>query len=184
MTGASRERTDMAIETVPLSVDEAALRRFIEELWLPYSRTLESVVDRFALADGVDLVDEQLSFYRERLGTEGFSGWVAVDGYDGEGLAGTGGDLVGFVTTDVEPSPEPFDRPDRLVVCDLYVAEPYRGTGLADDLFDRAERRARERGCGECRLEVDEDNERAMAFYERRGFEVSRYEMVASVDGG
>lgn len=170
------------MELVALPAEETAVRRFLSELWLPYNRTLESVVEAFALAEGVDHVEAEVSFYMDNLEREGYRGWVAVEDYDGATLAATDGDLVGFVLTDVEPSPVPFDQPDRLVVCDLYVAEQYRGTGLADRLFERVKRRARERDCEQLRLEVDADNERAMAFYESWGFEIARHEMLASVE--
>ncbi len=173
----------MTVDLVSLPAEDAAVRRFLADLWLPYSRALESVVEEFALAEGVDHVEEEMSFYMDKLESESYRGWVAVEAYDGAPVAETDGDLVGFVLTDIEASPVPFDQPDRLVVCDLYVAEPYRGTGLADRLFDRVERRARERGCGEFRLEVDADNERAMAFYEKRGFSIARHELRASVEG-
>lgn len=39
------------MNVVELPADEAAVRRFVEELWLPYNRDLEATVERFALAD-------------------------------------------------------------------------------------------------------------------------------------
>lgn len=164
--------------------DERAVRRYIEELWLPYNRELEGIVDGFSLAGDVDIVAEELDHRLGRHETESYRAWVAVDGSPGEGdLAATNGDFVGFVTTDIDESPSVFDSPDRLVICDIYVAEPYRGTGLARELVERAERRARESGCPELKLEVDVENERAIAFYEGLGFEPSRHTMVASVAG-
>ncbi|GAA0720051.1 hypothetical protein GCM10009060_11430 [Halorubrum trapanicum] len=47
------------------------------------------------------------------------------------------------------------------------------------DLLERAAADARERDCGELRLDVD--NERATAFYERWGFEPYRRQMTLSV---
>lgn len=172
----------MTVDLVTLPAEEAAVRRFLAESWLPYNRELESVVEAFALAEGVDHVEAEVLFYMDNLESESYRGWVAVEGYDGAPVAETDGEFVGFVLTDVEASPVPFDQPDRLVVCDVHVAEPYRGTGLADRLFERAEERAREAGCEQFRLEVDADNERAMAFYEKRGFSVARHEMLASVE--
>ncbi|PSP48952.1 GNAT family N-acetyltransferase [Halobacteriales archaeon QH_7_69_31] len=80
------------------------------------------------------------------------------------------GDLVGYV----------FVFPERLafvwdaaVVNELYVAPAYRGTGVADDLLTAAVDVA-------CRhdlpldrllLDVDPENDRAAALYERHGFE-------------
>ncbi len=174
--------TDTDVSLVALPAEEAAVRRFLAEVWLPYNRALESTVEEFALAEGVDHVEAEVPFYLDELDGEDYRGWVAVEGYDGAPVAATDGEFVGFVLTDIEPSPVPFDRPDRLVVCDVYVTEPYRGTGLADRLFERARERARETGCEQFRLEVDADNERAMAFYERQGFRVARHEMLASVE--
>lgn len=172
------------IDIIRPPTDEAAVRSYIEDLWIPYNRDLESVVDRFALADGVDFVSEELEFWLDRLETESYRGWIAVDGSQDDGsLADADGDFAGFITTNIAESPNSFDCPDRLVICDFYVREPYRGTGLAHELFDRARIRARESECGEFRLDVDEDNERAIVFYEKLGFEISRYEMVASVEG-
>jgi len=78
-------------------------------------------------------------------------------------------ELTGLLLTSVDECPDPFDRSDRLVVGEIYVAEPYRGTGLADRLMERAAADAREQDCGELRLDVDVDNGRAMAFYENQG---------------
>ncbi|MFB6219317.1 MAG: GNAT family N-acetyltransferase [Halobacteriaceae archaeon] len=161
-----------------LPAEEDALRRFAEELWLPYHRELAATVEAHALADGVDLVAEEVAFRRERL-ESGARAWVAIE--DGGALAGDAA-LAGFVTTSVDESPPVFDRPDRLVVGDIYVREPHRGTGLADRLIDRAAERARASGCDELALDVDVDNERAIAFYEKLGFEPRRRRMVAAAE--
>lgn len=170
-----------------LPADEAVVRRYVEELWLPYNRDLEAVVDAHALADleEVDVVEEELAFRLDRLDEDGYRAWLAVDaGSDAVpvDLAAGDGDLAGFVTTEVETAPSVFDWPDRLVVGDIYVREPHRGTGLADDLLARAARRAREEGCAELRLDVDVDNDRASAFYDGHGFETHRRQLVAPVD--
>lgn len=171
------------MDVLRLPADEAAVRRYLEDLWIPYNRELESIVDSFALADDVDVVAEELEWQLDRLESESHRAWVAVDGpHDAGNLADIGGDLAGFIATDVDECPSTFDRPDRLVVCDVYVREPFRGTGLARELVDRARTRARESGCAEFELEVDVPNERAVAFYEKLGFETSRYTMVASVE--
>ena len=91
-------------------------------------------------------------------------------------------DLVGILFTSVDACPDVFDRPDRLVIGELYVAEPYRGTGLADRLLERALVDAREQDCGQLRLDVDVDNERALAFYEKCGFEPYRKQLVRSIE--
>ncbi|MDF9744249.1 GNAT family N-acetyltransferase [Natrinema salsiterrestre] len=171
-----------------LPADEAAVRRYVGDLWLPYHRELEAIVDAHALADTdtTDLLAAEVEFRLERLETNDYRTWVAVDeSCDGDsgGRPLADGELAGFVATEIDESPPVFDRPDRLVVTDIYVREPYRGTGLADDLIDRATKRAREATCTELALEVDVDNDRAIAFYEKRGFETDRRRMTMSVDG-
>jgi GNAT superfamily N-acetyltransferase len=80
------------------------------------------------------------------------------------------GDLVGYV----------FVLPERLafvwdaaVVNELYVAPAHRGTGVADDLLSAAVDVARRQDLPLDRLllDVDPDDPRAAAFYERHGFE-------------
>jgi ribosomal protein S18 acetylase RimI-like enzyme len=172
------------MDVLRLPADEAAVRRYVEDLWIPYSREREALVDDFALADDVDLVAAELEHRLARHATEHYRAWVAVDGAtDAADLADVDGEFVGFVTTDIDESPIVFDRPDRLVVGDIYVRDAYRGTGLARALIDRARRRARETGCPELALDVDVDNDRAIAFYEKLGFEPARYTMVTGATG-
>jgi GNAT superfamily N-acetyltransferase len=176
------------LEIHRLTADEDAVRRYVEELWLPYHRELETTVDAHALADDIDVVAEEVEFRLDRLESESHRAWVAVDAEETERsngervLADGDGGLSGFVTTDVDEAPTVFDRPDRLIVGDIFVREPYRGTGLAQDLIDRAAERARETGCEKLALDVDVDNERAVAFYDTLGFEPYRREMTVSVD--
>lgn len=169
------------MEIRPLAADEADVRRYVEELWLPYHRELEASVEAHALADGVDLVAEEVAFRLDLLGEAENRLWVGIDG-PGDDPATADCDLTGFVTTEVDESPVVFDRPDRLIVGDIYVREPHRGTGLARELMDRAVADAREAGCGELALDVNVDNDRAVAFYEALGFETARRRMTIDVD--
>ena len=171
------------MELHPLPADEDAVRRYVEALWLPFHRDLEATVDSHSIADDVDVVAEEVEFRLERLESDTARTWVAVEDADGDvDLAAGDGDLVGFVTTDVDEAPTVFDGPDRLVVGDIYVSESQRGTGVAGDLVGRAAERARSAGCGELTLDVDVDNERAIAFYEKLGFETRRREMTVAAD--
>ncbi|KOX94058.1 GCN5 family acetyltransferase [Haloarcula rubripromontorii] len=171
------------MDIVELPAEEAAVRRFIEALWLPYYRELEATVDAFALADDVDLVAEELPFRVDRIDSADYRTWIAVDGStDGTPLADVDGEFAGYVAAEVDETPSVFDRPDRLVICDIYVGESYRGTGLADDLIDRLRDWAHDAGCEEFSLDPHVDNDRANAFYEKHGFKRTKYQMVASVD--
>jgi GNAT superfamily N-acetyltransferase len=62
---------------------------------------------------------------------------------------------------------------DAAVVNELYVSPEYRGTGVADELIDLAYMLAREQNLPLNRLvlDVDPENDRARAFYDRHGFE-------------
>jgi ribosomal protein S18 acetylase RimI-like enzyme len=65
------------MEIVRLPTDEAALRRYVESLWLPYHRELERTVDHRALADDVDN-DRAVAFY-EGLGFETYRRRMRLD---------------------------------------------------------------------------------------------------------
>ncbi|MFB6147226.1 MAG: GNAT family N-acetyltransferase [Halobacteriaceae archaeon] len=184
----------------PLPADEKAVHRFVEALWLPYHRELDAVVERHALADDVDVVAREVEYRVDRLEGSEHRAWVAVADpraeEDGDPATGAGdptvddaplaaggpGRLAGFVTTDLDEAPTVFDRPDRVVLGDLYVRERYRGTGLARALVDRAVARASAADCGELALDVDVDNDRAIAFYESLGFEPHRQRMTVGVE--
>lgn len=176
------------MEIRSLLADEGVVRRYVEELWLPYHRELAATVDRHGLADDVALVDDELEFRLDRLQSDQYRGWIAVDVPHREGLTSTvdladgTGTLAGFITTDVEESPTVFNGLDKLLVEDIYVHEAYRGSSLASDLMDQAARYAREAGCAELTLDVDVDNERATRFYETLGFETYRRQMSIPVE--
>lgn len=148
------------------------IRAFVAELWLPYHRELQSIAERHELADDVDLVAEETAYRRDRFDEDGHRTWIAVDGDD----------FAGFLTADREGSPSVFARPDRLVVNDIFVREPYRGTGLATALLNRAADWAADRGLDELVLSVHVENDRARAFYRKHGFEPIRQRMAVPLD--
>ena len=53
---------------------------------------------------------------------------------------------------------------------DLFVIEARRRSGLGRDLVEAVKDRARERGCVRLELDVDDDNEPALALYRSLGF--------------
>jgi ribosomal protein S18 acetylase RimI-like enzyme len=187
----------MQLHRLPADPEAAALRRYVEDLWLPYNRDLEAAVEAFELVDWPDeeIVDAEIEFRRGRLDEDDYRLWVLVDEPDGSAtsdalaetaddpaLAETDGEFVGFVSASLDESSSVFDRPDRAKMCDIYLREGYRGTGLADDLVDRAAAYAREHDCSQLSLDVDVDNERALGFYEKLGFEPHRHEMTVALD--
>jgi ribosomal protein S18 acetylase RimI-like enzyme len=54
----------------------------------------------------------------------------------------------------------------------LAVAVPYRRQGIATRLVDEIERRLKAKGCVRYYLLMDADNQAALSFYQRRGWEV------------
>jgi ribosomal protein S18 acetylase RimI-like enzyme len=55
----------------------------------------------------------------------------------------------------------------------LATAEHHRGSGIGRQLVDAFDTAMRERGAPAFELSVDEDNQAAIAFYERLGFRLS-----------
>lgn len=66
----------------------------------------------------------------------------------------------------------------------LYVERPWRGTGLADVLLDRAFDWAAELGMPAVQLYVTASNTRAIRFYERQGFRPAQTIMRTLLAGG
>ncbi|RDZ89486.1 GNAT family N-acetyltransferase, partial [Haloferax sp. Atlit-6N] len=62
---------------------------------------------------------------------------------------------------------------DAAVLNEIFVAPDYRGTGVADALMNAAVESARAQDLPLDRmvLDVDRENDRAQAFYERYGFD-------------
>ncbi|WP_280588408.1 GNAT family N-acetyltransferase [Halorubrum sp. Boch-26] len=67
----------------------------------------------------------------------------------------------------------PVDDALRRYAAELWL--PYHR-----ELAERVD--AREQNCGELRLDVAVDNERALAFYEKQGFEAYRKQLTRSVE--
>jgi ribosomal protein S18 acetylase RimI-like enzyme len=174
------------MEFLLLPAEEAAVRRYVEELWLPYNRDLEAVIDAHRLAADIDIVDSEMDFRMDLVESESYQILVALDPAGDverdQDIAVADGTLVGFIATDIDEAPDVFNRPDRLLIGDFYVQEGYRGEGLAHELMEYAAERAREAGCSELTLNVDVNNKRAIRFYEKLGFETLRNQMI--VDTG
>ncbi len=125
--------------------------------------------------------DDKESRYAEKLTDdyrEGYLEWVdrcvahdersvQVAVADGDG---PDPDLTGYVF--VLPDTHAYIW-DAAVLNEIYVDESVRGTGVADELIDAAIAAVREQDLPLERLvlDVDRENERARAFYERHGFD-------------
>lgn len=160
-----------------------SMRRFVEELWLPYHHDLEAAVDSHVMAKDVD-VDEIVEFRTDYFDDPSKRLWVALDDVDDP--TGTLPELdatfAGFLSTSLNTPPSKFETPDQLHLGNFYVDPAYRGTRLADDLVARAIQHAREDGAVELALEVDVDNDRALAYYDKLGFDIARYRMRVSLE--
>jgi len=67
----------------------------------------------------------------------------------------------------------------------VYVAAPHRGTGVAADLMDGAERQVRANGHSQAWLAVVAGNARARAFYERTGWhDEGPFDYAAAAEDG
>jgi GNAT superfamily N-acetyltransferase len=84
-----------------------------------------------------------------------------------------GGAAVGFATIYWSFSTHATDRIG--VMNDLFVAEPARGTGVADALIAACADECRRRGAPELVWQTAKDNARAQAVYERVGAERSEW---------
>lgn len=162
---------------------EGPIRRYVEELWLPFNREMGKVVEAHGLSSEFD-IEAEIEWQIDRFDTPDTRLWVALDDVDDSTapLEEIDATFAGFISVSLDTSPSSFDWPDRLVIGDFYVAELYRGERLADQLVGRALQFAREDGCEQLALEVDVDNERALAYYEKLGFEVGKYRMRVPVE--
>ena len=163
--------------------EEGSMRRFEEELWLPYQHDLEESIEDHVMAKEID-VDEIVEFHTDWFDDPTRYLWVALDDIeDPTGpLADIDATFAGFLTTSLQTSPSKFETADTLLLGNIYVDPEYRGTDLADDLIARGVQHAREDGAEELSLEVDVDNERSLAYCEKLGFDVSKYKMRVPVE--
>ncbi|ERG97524.1 MAG: acetyltransferase [Haloquadratum sp. J07HQX50] len=163
--------------------DKAQVDRYITELWIPYNRELGEIVETEGLSDTSDLENE-VEWQVEKFEEPTNRLWVALDDLTEPAapIETAEATFAGFIRISVEPTPDAFAWPDRLVISDLYVTPEYRGGDLADRLITRAAQVAREDGCSELALTVDVDNKRALSYYKKLGFDVAQHRMRVSVE--
>ena len=141
----------------------------------------------FELGIGADTGGEEKgAVYEEKLTAEYRERWlawvdrcvdedpdsvlVAVADGDSASADEQAGDVVGYAF--VLPESLAFVW-DAAILNEIFVAPDYRGTGVADALMNAAVESARAQDLPLDRmvLDVDRENDRAQAFYERYGFE-------------
>lgn len=85
-------------------------------------------------------------------------------------IAEADGQVIGYAQVRWAEAPECVSGEDVVELRRFYVDRPFHGRGIAAPLMDAAERAARELGGRRLWLGVFQHNERAIAFYTRRGF--------------
>lgn len=159
------------------------LYMFVDECWLTFWKDMGEATGREYLGSDLDRASliEELS---ESYDVPDRRCWIALDDPEDDAapLEEMDAEFAGWINAGLEPTEEYLDPPERLYIGNLYVAPRYRGTGLADELVERAMRYAREEGCVEFSLGVEATNERAKAYYEKLGFELSEEKMTVSLD--
>ena len=129
---------------------------------------------------GPDVVEEFLAEYyalarlREDVSDESRLFLVAEDAGDSgrgdrAGDSGSERDRTGVVGFALALPAE--GDPGVYALGRIYVHPDRWGEGIGSDLLDRVETEVRDRGASRLRLGVMAENERAVAFYESRGFE-------------
>ncbi len=88
--------------------------------------------------------------------------------YAGGYILESEGEVVGFGLTAQTYSREAGGK--VLWLEELYIREKYRSRGLGREFFAEVERYAKDNGFARIRLEVEEENVRARALYERLGY--------------
>jgi ribosomal protein S18 acetylase RimI-like enzyme len=164
-------------------VEDAVMRRFIDECWIPFWEDMGEAVGESHIAPDLDrdaLVEELVDSYD----APDRRCWVALDDVSDPAatLDNIDATFAGWVNAGDEPTDDFLNPPDRLFIGNLYVRPAYRGSGLADQLVARAIQMAREDGCKELSLGVELDNERAMAYYDKLGFEPFRQRLSVDLD--
>jgi len=97
-------------------------------------------------------------------------------------VARTAGDIVGFVTFDIEHVRYEQDV-TRGIVQNLYVDPERRRDGIGSALLSAAEERLWGHGVDVVALEAMADNEAARQFYRDRGYVTHRVELEKELDG-
>lgn len=86
------------------------------------------------------------------------------------------GELLGFVCVQCVDNPRRRDNTIGFIEY-LFVEPAVRERGIGGELLERGEARLYDKGAKVIELDVFESNTDSVAFYRRRGYEVSRFRM-------
>lgn len=132
-----------------------------------------------AEAGDLDAVAELIAGFRDfwdksEPGVESIRASVEriLAGGDGEYLLGATGDDPPAGVAQIRFRWSVWTAAEDCWLEDLYVREEARGAGLGRAIVEACFERARERGCKRIELDVNEDNEAAIALYRACGFEL------------
>ena len=96
-------------------------------------------------------------------------------------LARRDGDIVGFVTFDIEPERYRQDV-TRGIIQNVYVHEGHRSEGIGRGLLSAAETALEKRDVDVVALQAMAENDRAIRFYRRHGYEPHRIELEKPIN--
>jgi ribosomal protein S18 acetylase RimI-like enzyme len=105
------------------------------------------------------------AFLTRYYDTESLREVIDSDGWSTH-VADAGDELAGFVSGGPDD-----ERPDLFYLNRIYLRRAYWGNGIGSRLLGAFERDVATRGYGEMSLRVMVENDRAVQFYERNGFE-------------
>ncbi|GGN15892.1 GNAT family N-acetyltransferase [Halarchaeum nitratireducens] len=151
---------------------EADLDGFVTELWLPAKREMAASMTGYEIDERDGLRETGRSHYRSRLADEGTVTYVGRE--DGE--------RVGYVSAELRGPAPIFEDVRECHVSDLYVVPETRRRGAGRALLAAVEEWGRLRDCAHLDLNVDADNEAALALYEASGLTAERYQMQKPLD--
>lgn len=142
---------------------------FVDELWVPAQREMAEA-KRYTLKD--EIRAPGVAFNRSLLDDEDAVTY----------LARRGGDLVGYVTAEVQTPPPMVEQLRECHIVELFVDEASRRRGVASNLVGEVERWARSRECEYTKLMVSSENLAAIDLYESSGYGVARHSMKKRIE--
>ncbi len=85
-------------------------------------------------------------------------------------VAANSNTICGYIKLQATPAPEHIDAKNPIELMRLYILRDWQGCGIGTALIDAGFRAAKDRAYKTCWLKVWEGNQRAIDFYENKGF--------------